>query len=500
MTRPLRARSLAWALLLVTACGGAGFELRPGDVWIRGVTVVSMERTAPLADAHVVVRGDRIVWVGAAPAAAAGVREIDGAGRFLVPGLIDGHVHLGAEPPGLPASVARARPELVAAYEAQLPRSLLHHGFTTVVELGVKDRARLDRVRAAPLAPTVIDCGDPLVIANGFPMPMRAPVEERLRGFPNFLFDPAQAAAIPPQFVAARQTPSAAVARVRAGGGRCVKAFYEPGHPADPFPLPTEAMLREARDSARVTGLPLLLHANSLDAHRFAAKVAPDAVAHGLWSWAGLLTAPPGAPLPDSLLREVHAALDAERAAGIAYMPTLRVIEGLIDLDGRALIDDPRFSLVVPPGLVAFYGSADGRAVAAEDNPGGPVTVILRSAASLGMRSLAHMGAQGGRVLFGSDTPSGGGYGNPPGLNGLLELLAMEAAGLTPAQVLTAATLENARFFGIADEVGTVEAGRRADLLLLGRDPLSSASAFDAIEVVILRGEPVVRDSLAVRR
>lgn len=490
-------RAALAALTALIACRGEHFTLAAGDTWIRDVTVVSMERAAPQPGVSVVVRDDRIVWVGDAPQPVEGVREIDGTGRFLIPGLIDGHVHLSAPPPGLTSAASTAHPEFAAAYERQLPRSFLFHGFTTVVELGIKDRAVLSRVRAAPEAPTVLDCGDPLVIANGYPMPMRRPVDERLEAYPNFLYDPTQAATIPSRFAAADHTPAAAVARVRAGGAACVKAFYEPGDPREPFPLPTIAMMREAVDAARTARLPLLLHANSVEAHRFTSTLAPAATAHGLWSWPGLMTAEPGAPLPDSLVREVHAILDAERSAGIAYMPTLRVISGLIDLDGRAFLDSPALARVVPADLLAWYASDEGRAAAADDNPGGAVTTILRSASALGVQSLAYVSKQGGRVVFGSDTPSGGGYGNPPGLNGYLELREMEAAGLSPAQVLTAATLENARLFGIDGEVGTIAIGRRADVLLLDRDPLESTSALDAIRLIILRGRTLERASLS---
>jgi len=491
------------ALLALAACSGGSeqpIELEEGDLWISGVTVVSMEREEPLRDAHVVVRGDRIVWVGAPPGSRAGIEPIDGTGRFLVPGLIDGHVHLGAPPPGMTA-VDRARHRrLVSAYETQLPRSFLYFGFTTVVELGAKDRSALARVRATELAPTVIDCGDPLVIANGYPMAMRRRVTARLAEFPNFLYDPSQAEAIPSSFSPSEHSPEAAVARVRASGGRCVKAFYEPGNPADPFPLPTEAMMRAVRSAAEENALPLLMHANSLDAHRFAAAAAPHAVAHGLWSWPGLMSADVASgPFPASLIAQVHAVLDAERSANVAYMPTLRVIDGLVDLDGPEFLERPQLARVLPRALVDWYGSLAGQATAHEDNPGGPVSQILRSASRLGVLSLAYTESKGSRILFGSDTPSGGGYGNPPGFNGFLEMRAMEAAGFRPARVLAAATIENAKFFGIDQDVGTIAVGRVADLLLLDRDPLASTEAFDSIRLVILKGRVVPRDSLAVR-
>src|SRR5689334_4969079 len=71
------------------------------DLWIRDVTVISAERGAPLPHAHVLVRDGRIAWVDTRPPpAAAEATAIDGSGRYLVPGLIDAHVHL-AEIPGV---------------------------------------------------------------------------------------------------------------------------------------------------------------------------------------------------------------------------------------------------------------------------------------------------------------------------------------------------------------------------------------------------------------
>lgn len=485
------------ALAGLAGCVGRAdqrFALAPGDLWIRDVTVASMERDEPLPNAHVVIRGGRIVWVGAKPAAGADVTVLDGSARYLVPGLIDGHVHLGAPPPGMSEAHRAAMPELVRAFNKQLPRSYLYFGFTTVVELGVTDRAALDRIRSVDLAPTVLDCGGALVIANGYPMRLR-PAPERFERFPNFLYDAQQADSIPPQFGAAEHLPDAAVERVRAGGGRCLKAFYELGDPARPWPVPSEAMISEARDAGRRAGLPLLLHANSLAAHRFAAAVAPAAVAHGLWFWPGLLEEPGRA---DTLPAEVREVLDAERHAGIGYMPTLRVIAGLVDLADPAFLDHPHLARVLPPALVAWYRGDEAREIAAESNPGGPTNELLRSASALGTRALAYLSAQGGRILFGSDTPSGSIYTNPPGFNGYLELRAMEAAGLTPRQVLTAGTLENARLFGLDGQLGTVEVGKSADLLLLGADPLASTAAFDAIHTVILGGRAIPRAELGV--
>ena len=101
------------------------------------------------------------------------------------------------------------------------------------------------------------------------------------------------------------------------------------------------------------------------------------------------------------------------------------------------------------------------------------------------------------KILFGSDTPSGPSYGNPPGYNGFLEMQRLSDAGLSPRQVLRSATLDNARAFGVEDRYGTVEVGKVANLLLLTENPLESVTAYATVENVILRGQFLDRSRLA---
>ena len=116
----------------LAACGPArstSSALVPGDIWIQDVTLISPERPAPLPHAHVVVRAGRIAsaGIGKPGAAISGVTVIDGAGKYLAPGLIDGHVHL-AGVPGMTPEQEAAMPQVVAAYDRQLPRSYLYFG------------------------------------------------------------------------------------------------------------------------------------------------------------------------------------------------------------------------------------------------------------------------------------------------------------------------------------------------------------------------------------
>ena len=83
-----------------------------------------------------------------------------------------------------------------------------------------------------------------------------------------------------------------------------------------------------------------------------------------------------------------------------------------------------------------------------------------------------------------------------PGFSLHEELRAMVAAGLTPAQVLHAATLGPAQYFGTADSIGTVTVGRRADLVILDADPLKDIANTELIRAVILRGRYLDRTQL----
>jgi len=491
--------------LVPLACGATRAVTPPAassgssssDLWIRDVTVVSPERGAPLAHAHVLVHDRRIAWVDTRPPPdAAHATRIDGSGRFLVPGLIDAHVHLG-EIPGVSHQQMARMPAIVEAYSRQLPRSYLYFGFTTVIDLAVVDRARVDAIRNAPVGPTVLDCGAALPLANAYPMAY-APPELRFTLFPNFIYDPRQADAIPREFTAVDHSPAADVARVAASGAICVKTFYERGFGAQEgkLPLPTLEMIRDVVAESHRRHLPLLIHANALRAHRFALDAGADVAVHGIWEW----EQPEGARI-DGIPADVSAVIDDEVRAGMGVMPTSRVISGLEDLFAPAFLDDPELTNVLPRALIDWYRSDEGKWFARdlergfEGMPRDRIRAIYKRLGDRGRAAAAAFAARGGQLLFGSDSPSGPTYANPPGYNGFLEMRELEAAGISPHAILTAATIANAKRFGLTDR-GTIEAGKRASLLLLRGDPLAGTRAFDAIDVVIENGRAFPRAEL----
>jgi imidazolonepropionase-like amidohydrolase len=90
--------------------------------------------------------------------------------------------------------------------------------------------------------------------------------------------------------------------------------------------------------------------------------------------------------------------------------------------------------------------------------------------------------------LFGTDTPSALTYANPPGLNGWLEMHRLSDAGESPAQIFKSATLANARALKLDRDIGTVQVGKRANLLLLRLDPTQTIDAYAEVVKVILNG------------
>jgi imidazolonepropionase-like amidohydrolase len=497
----LVALSLLWACRAVENRQPEASALVPGDVWIRDVTVISLERDQPIPRAHVVVRNGRIVSVGQeSPRGADGqIAIVEGTGKFLIPGLIDGHVHLAGVPGMLPEHEA-GNPKIVEAYVAQLPRSYLFFGFTTVVDLNVINRAAVDRIKHAELGPAVFDCDNALALANGYPM-VYLPKDERFDRYRNFLYDRRQAAAIPDRFRPEDHTPAAAVERVANAGGVCVKAHYESGFGefAGKLPVPALDLMREVGDASHRRRLPLLLHANSLTAHRFAADVPVDAVVHGLWNW------DEADPDRNTLPASVKTVLDAERKSGIGMMPTVRVIGGLADLFKSDFLDDPQLARVLPGDLIKWYRTSDGQWFARETAGSEKLSAdrmrnILLDVQRRGERAAAQFVRDGGRLLFGSDTPSAPTFANPPGYNGLLELRALEAAGIPARLLLRAATLENARFFNLSRDYGTIEPGKTGNLLLLNTNPLNTVAALDSIEIVVVKGKVIPRKTLSARQ
>jgi imidazolonepropionase-like amidohydrolase len=445
---------------------------------IRDVTVISPERSAPLEHAYVRIQGGRIVEVGSR--LLKGEVQIDGRGRFLIPGLIDTHVHL-TQVPGMEAPQRSARPDLAALAAAQEPRSYLYFGFTTVLSLGDATASFVEQWNALAVRPDAYFCGStPIVSGYSF------------QGFvatPYFLFNAGQAGTIPASVDKTQHTPDAVVQQMSRDGAICVKSYRESGFgdQAGRLPVPTVEMMRAVVAAAHARGMPVFLHANSKEAQEFALQAGVDVIAHGMWN---------GHQSTATVLdKSVEPILQEIVKRGIGYQPTAQVIRGLGAEPDDQFFADPLLSRVYPPQLIAWYRSPEGSWFRKELGDA-PPDLYERVGAS-GDAVTGYLARNHARLLFGTDTPSAPIYTNPPGLNGLYEMRRWVAAGVSTRQLFQALTLDNARILHRDRDIGSIEKGKRAHLLLLRANPLDNVEAYNAIETVFLSGKAIPREMLA---
>ena len=113
-------------------------------------------------------------------------------------------------------------------------------------------------------------------------------------------------------------------------------------------------------------------------------------------------------------------------------------------------------------------------------------------------RLIGVMIADHANLIFATDTVVGGfGWASPPGLAGYWEMQAWRRAGVPLSTVFEALTIGNARAFGLDRDIGTIEAGNHADLLILTSNPLEDVTPYNTIDRVILGGVVIPRHSLS---
>ena len=177
--------------------------------------------------------------------------------------------------------------------------------------------------------------------------------------------------------------------------------------------------------------------------------------------------------------------------AGVFLDATLVVIERL------ARITDP--DVTAAPGVAEMPESirAGWEACAAgrRDNWSAQDFELARSAFAVSLAFTAEVRRAGGKLLVGSDAP------NPfvvPGASLHRELELLVTAGMSPMEVLVAATRGNAEALGLSHDLGTLTPGKIADVVLLEANPLDDIANSRRVALVIQAGEIVARSAQSV--
>jgi imidazolonepropionase-like amidohydrolase len=268
-------------------------------------------------------------------------------------------------------------------------------------------------------------------------------------------------------------TVRAAVRAHRAAGAEAIKVWYiqvpDSLHPW------AKAMLVAAGDEARKAGLPLIVHATEL-------PNAKEAVAAGA----------------KVLVHDVEAGtvdqefLQAVKRSGTIVIPTLTVLEGYADVAmGRSpglrypmdCVDREtrrKLETVLPDSITKR----------AREFWNGP---IARSLMTTSMDNLGRMYRAGVPIAMGTDA---GNPGTAHGPSVYREMELMQQAGMPAAAVFASATIVAARAMALDGEVGSIERGKRADLVAFEADPTKDIKNARRVRLVVHNGVVYTREQL----
>ncbi|MHB0885206.1 MAG: metal-dependent hydrolase family protein [Bacillota bacterium] len=394
---------------------------------IKNARLIDGTGREPVAKATVVIDGERITAAGPSVAVRGPegerVETIDAGGRTLLPGLIDSHIHItGTGDPDVLKAIRKTVP-YVALESAVNARKTLEAGFTTIRDAG--GEWLVDISLRDAIRDGVVP--GPRMLVSGTPLSITGGHGDHF--FPPEIEFKGRSVVDSPD-----EARKAAREQLRAGAD-LIKLMATGGVMSEKD-LPTSrgmtiAEMEAAIEEAHNVGKKTLAHAQGANGIKNAILAGIDSIEHGFY-------------LTDEIIE-----LMLER--GVFLVPTLVAVH-------QILVNGEKMG-------IPEYGVRKARehAEAHKDS--------FRKALGAGVK-----------IAMGTDAAT------PFNFHGhnALELQLMVEAGMTPAQALQAATRMGAELLGLVDKVGTVEAGKLADLILVDGDPLSDIKILQDKERIVL--------------
>jgi len=401
-----------------------------GVTVIHAGTLIAEPGTPPRRNASVIVRGRTISEVRDGFADVPGARVIDLRGATVLPGLIDSHVHLSGLDDRLQSRLqAAGRDDEDEAFTAILnARKTLLAGFTTVRDLGGDPRLVLtlrDVINAGQFAgPTILSAARMVSVSGGHG-DGRNGVNRDLAGL------------VPAGGNTCNGPDDCRRAvREQIGAGADVIKFAATGGVLSNVPggLNQQMMDDEMRavvTTAKMFGRKVASHAHGVEGVNAALRAGVDSIEHGTFT--------------------NEESFRLYKQTGAYYVPTLLA-------PAAALADGQRGALTA-----AQYDKA-------------------RAAAGNAEKSFAEAQRRGVRIAFGTDTGV-----SPHGRNAE-EFALMTKNGMSPARAIRSATVDAADLLGLSAKIGTIVAGKDADIIAVDGDPLTDVRRLEQVGFVMKHG------------
>jgi imidazolonepropionase-like amidohydrolase len=410
---------------------------------LRDFTLIDGTGRDPVANSALIFDGGRITWVGSATQLRipAGATVVDLKGKFVTPGLIDNHVHL-----GLVHDVAQDIKFYTRDSVEQQLRIYAAYGVTAVQVLGTdKDTIfdiRADQRKAQPQMARVYTAGQGLVFKSSY---------GGVAGLNQPVADVAEA----------RRAVDEQVAK----GVDFIKLWVDDEFGDLPSRMPPD-ISKAIIEQAHKHKLRAIAHIFYLDNAKTLVSQGVDGFAHSVRDQ----------PVDQALL-------DAMKKHGTTQMAATLSREASFTYTKLPFLDDPFFNRSITPAAYATLTSNERQQKLAAAKHFGQYPGVLETALNNTRREIA----AGVNYGIGSDS---GPTGRFSGHFLHWELQLMVRAGLTPLQALTAATGTNAKLIG-AKQLGTIEAQKAADLVVFNADPSADIRNTRTIHAVYIAGKSV---------
>lgn len=456
----------AIAIASIIFLGAVARAAEPDIVALVNITIVDLDSGTLRMGQTVLWERSRIVGVGAKETMVplpVGARVIDGRGKYLIPGLWDMHVHV------------RADSDAAYTEKTVLPM-FIAHGVTAVRDMSDHDYS-----------------GDAALVKHKWDFEARAGLRAGPRIVAAATFIVNGPSGLEPEFLNAATSDNAR---------KLVRFFRDEG--AADFIKVYSGISRDAyfalMDEARRMGMIVAGHKplsvsfiEAADAGQRSIEHAREILLDSSQSAEVLQRSGGDRNLPPARLKEIIAAhdpkmlraiFDALIRNGTYYTPThlTRLFDWKAAANDRTYLDDPRLLLL----------TNEARARTARDvaqtqkraaRSGDAEVYLAYFEKGLQVTGLAQQA--GVAILAGTD--AGDSYCFP-GSSLQDELVWLVKAGLTPLQALRAATVNPARYMGRQNDFGNIAAGKLADMVLLGGDPLQDIANVRTIHGVVMNG------------